>query len=396
MNESNLEARLVGLLSELTAFESPYFCEEQIMDFTYKWLSERELAPQLHCYREEKITNFSGVNVHGNLRGKRPGPKIVLNGHLDTVALCSGWSKDPFSLTRDGDKLYGLGALDMKSGCAANMIALDTFVHEHPDFKGEIAYSFVSDEEGPYGLGTDALINDGLLTGDIAIVTEPSASFCGKDFPCLALGARGGISYKVELTGQAAHAACPEQGVSATEDAAAIICELRQTPMPEDSQLGRGSLSVLEISGGGAACSVAEKAAFTAYRHIVRGESEASIREEVAAAVLRSGARSAYTMTFRPAPGEDNAMFYPYVIDENSPWSKKIIGSMEKASQAKVALTYFNSIGDFNSIAVRAGIPTYVFGPAGGNFHAADEYVEVSSLIGTCKCVYQILEDCLL
>ncbi len=38
--------------------------------------------------------------------------------------------------------------------------------------KEKIIYSFVSDEEGPYGLGTNFLLNDGLMNeSNIAIVT---------------------------------------------------------------------------------------------------------------------------------------------------------------------------------------------------------------------------------
>ncbi len=51
----------------------------------------------------------------------------------------------------------------MKSGCAATMIALKAFVENHKDFKGKIIATYVSVEEGPYGMGTNALIEEGYI-----------------------------------------------------------------------------------------------------------------------------------------------------------------------------------------------------------------------------------------
>ena len=42
---------------------------------------------------------------------------VLLNGHLDTVPVASGWTKD--QAVWEGDWLYGRGAADMKAGCVA-------------------------------------------------------------------------------------------------------------------------------------------------------------------------------------------------------------------------------------------------------------------------------------
>lgn len=40
---------------------------------------------------------------------------LLLAGHTDTVPFDAGrWQKDPFQLTQDGDRIYGLGTIDMK------------------------------------------------------------------------------------------------------------------------------------------------------------------------------------------------------------------------------------------------------------------------------------------
>ena len=47
-------------------------------------------------------------------------PTILLNAHIDTVKPVSSWTKDPFSPTLEGDRLYGLGAND----CGGGLVSL--------------------------------------------------------------------------------------------------------------------------------------------------------------------------------------------------------------------------------------------------------------------------------
>ena len=177
------KAEVTALLQQLTAIKSEYFHEDEIMAFARDWLCRQGLPAQLHEYHDAKVTDFHGKNVIAVIDGGRPGPVICLNGHLDTVQLCGGWTRDPYG-ELDGDRLYGVGALDMKSGCAALMVTAARFAAAHKTFAGKIKLALVSDEEGPYGLGTNALIEDGYLSDvDFSIITEPSAGFDGKPFP---------------------------------------------------------------------------------------------------------------------------------------------------------------------------------------------------------------------
>src|SRR5215470_7831817 len=62
-------------------------------------------------------------NVLARLRGTGGGPTLCLNAHSDTVGF-AGWPDDALVPRLDGDRLYGLGAADDKSGCAAAMFVL--------------------------------------------------------------------------------------------------------------------------------------------------------------------------------------------------------------------------------------------------------------------------------
>ncbi|HQB63371.1 MAG TPA: M20/M25/M40 family metallo-hydrolase, partial [Sedimentibacter sp.] len=180
--------QITNLIMDLVAIESPYYKEDKVMQFVYEWFKQNNIHAFLHEYHESKVTNFRGKNVVVNIEGKKGGPVICLNGHLDTVKPCIGWERDQNGEVI-GNRLYGVGALDMKSGCASTMIALKAFVEKHKEFNGKIIATYVSVEEGPYGMGTNALIEEGYIKDvDISIITEPSAGISGNKFPDIIFG----------------------------------------------------------------------------------------------------------------------------------------------------------------------------------------------------------------
>lgn len=388
--------RVTSLLTELVNIPSTYFNEKDAMDFVYHWLKKRNLNPKFHDYHEHKVTKFDGINVIGNLKGHRSGPKIYLNGHLDTVNPCNGWKTDPFKASVIEDRLYGLGALDMKAGVAAIMIALEAFKALNRDFGGEIIYSIVSEEEGPFGLGTDAIIRDGLVENiDVAIVTEPSSGFCKKPFPCVCLGARGGFNYTVTLTGKSAHAANPEEGINAVVECAKIILELEKSILREDEKLGKGSICILGCNGPDEVCSVPDRASFKVFRHIVNGEDYDYVKKELFEAVERAGVSSQVEFALRDYPYEEIKGFPAYTVEEDNPYVKAFIEATEMTTSKQCNVDYFKSIGDFNYIGTRLNAPTIIFGPKGENYHTANEYVEIDTVVETALVIYEYLFEVL-
>ena len=383
------------LLMDLVSIESPYFEEDNVMDYVYNWFKENNIDAFVHEYHESKVTGFKGKNIVVNLEGKEDGPVICINGHLDTVRLCNGWTVNPKGEVK-GDRLYGVGALDMKSGCAATMIALKAFVENHKDFKGKIISTYVSVEEGPYGMGTNALIEEGYIKDiDFSITTEPSAGFTGNTFPDVCLGARGGYGLEIEFFGKSAHAATPEKGISAADDAAKVICELKTVEYVEDPYLGTGDACVVAVECDGGACSVPDYAKVRLFWHIVVGENEGTITREIEKAIKRANIQCDYKINFREAPSDGSKGFMPYTITGEEPFAKEFLETVENVCETQPSISYFQSIGDFNYLGSRLGAPTIIFGATGGNFHSSDEYVELESVYMTAKVIYKYLENIL-
>jgi succinyl-diaminopimelate desuccinylase len=382
------------LTADLVRIPSPYFQEEPVMRFAFDWLEKAKVPVEFHRFHEDKILNYEGINVWGVVEGAKSGPTVVLNGHLDTVKLCEGWTRDPFGAEVEDGRLYGLGACDMKGGCASIMLALKHFLMRNGSFSGRIVYSLVCDEEGPFGLGTDALIMDGIIPqkADIAIVTEPSSAFAGVVFPAVCLGARGGYNYKLSFTGKSAHGAFPEQGINAVSDAAKVLLELEKTSMRFDEKLGRGSICCIDFEGGGAALSVPDRAEFSVFRHTVLGEDKDTILEEVKAAVERANIRSKVDFKFREAPHPECDGFPAYVTSRDNEYVNLFEESTKHVTGQSPKETYFASVGDFCYLGGRLGIPTIVFGPSGGNFHGPDEYVNIEDVKTTTEVILEFLE----
>jgi len=384
---------VVSVLKDLIGIESPYFHESEIMDYVSKWLSFWDIPNYIQEYHEEKVTNFKGKNVISIIDSGKQGPTVYLNGHLDTVLLCSGWTKDPYKGEIEGDRIYGLGALDMKGGCATIMVALKLFRMNVKVFTGKIITSFVSDEEGPYGLGSDAVIEAGLTDNvDVSIVTEPSAGFTKASFPCLCLGARGGYGLSVEFFGKSAHAATPELGINAAVEAAKMMVCLSEISYIEDPWLGKGNLCVVKVESDGGACSVPDYARVQFFRHTVSGETKQTIIDELDDTIKRAGICCGYKISFREAPSADTEAFLPYTVDEQNPYVKLLKTTACEVTGTEPSVSYFQSIGDFNYLGTRIDAPCIIFGAEGEKYHGTDEYVTISSLTQTTAVLYDYLK----
>jgi len=153
-------------------------------------------------------------NLVATLRGGRPGPRLVLNGHLDTYPIgpLDRWRTDPLGgQVRDG-RLYGRGSCDMKGGIAACMLVLRLFAQQVRDFPGELVLVLAGDEESMGELGTQALIDHvPACRADAAIVADvgsPRVIRCGE---------KGMVWLALDASGKSSHGAHVHRGANAIE-----------------------------------------------------------------------------------------------------------------------------------------------------------------------------------
>src|SRR4051794_26355888 len=92
--------------------------------------------------------------------------RIVLAGHLDTVPVA-----DNLPSRREGDRLFGCGATDMKAGVAV-MLSLAASMTEPRHDMTFVFYDCEEVEASRNGLGRVARNHPDWLVGDLAIVLE--------------------------------------------------------------------------------------------------------------------------------------------------------------------------------------------------------------------------------
>jgi acetylornithine deacetylase/succinyl-diaminopimelate desuccinylase family protein len=378
----------IDLLQELVRIPSPYFEEHEVVEYVYEWLDDRGHDPEYHHVSEPDITEYEGDNVVARIEGSDPdAPTLLLNGHVDTVQLVEDWEEDPCSGRIEDGKLYGQGACDMKGGVAAIMTAFDALADL--DLAGDVLLTVVVDEEGPYGLGTDRLIRDGLVDDcDMAIVTEPGPILAQEDVenPALLLGARGRFLYDIEVHGRAAHGSQPETGVNAVVEAGRLAEALDGMETGDHPKLGSGSVCPLFVEGGGQTLSVPERAHLMVDRHVVIGESQEDVRSQAEAIVDDLGLESEVDISFREAPADD-ILYGPYVTDEDHPLVTSLSDATRSVAGVDPDYGYFSSVGDFNYLGDRAELPTVILGPDGENIHGAGEFVYTDEVVEVADIV---------
>ncbi len=140
------------------------------------------------------------------------GPLLVFAGHTDVVPTgpVDQWHTPPFEPTIKDGMLYGRGAADMKTSCAAFITAIEDFVAQHPNHPGSIGLLITSDEEGVAVDGTVKVVEALKARGehfDYCIVGEPTSNKVVGDM--IKNGRRGSLSGKLIVKGVQGHIAYP-------------------------------------------------------------------------------------------------------------------------------------------------------------------------------------------
>jgi len=224
---------LIETLLWLCEIPSPIGEEKALCDAVCARLSGLSFAGPIRRYGDSIVVPVS--------RGTG-GPKITLAGHLDVVR--TSHDAPP---RIEGDRLYGPGAADMKSGLALMLDLVENHIELCRGF--DLTLVFYAREEGPYlenELGEVLAKDRELHSADLAVCLEPSDNK-------LSLGAVGSIHATVVFEGKTAHSGRPWQGDNAIHKAGPLLGELAQRSAREvviDGLVYRTVTSCTLASGG--------------------------------------------------------------------------------------------------------------------------------------------------
>ncbi len=173
---------------------------------------------------------------------------VLLNGHLDTVPLASGWTKAQG--TWEGDWLYGCGTADMKAGCVAALAAARTLQE-----RGRPVSLLLTTDEETTMVGSKALASLPIVRDAAAVVVlEPTGLN-------VIASEKGVLWYRATTRGRSAHGSMPHLGDNAIHRMVRGLARLEPHAHPKDP-LQEVTVNVGQIRGGSApnvvadACSV--------------------------------------------------------------------------------------------------------------------------------------------
>jgi len=119
-------------------------------------------------------------------------PKVLLNVHIDTVPSGEGWTHDPLTLRREGDRLIGLGSSDIKGAAACILAAMETQTPK------DVAVLFSGDEEHGSEVMLKVIKRGHYSQAPLAIVCEPTNCEVGRRH-------RGMLAFSADFKGKGGH-----------------------------------------------------------------------------------------------------------------------------------------------------------------------------------------------
>jgi succinyl-diaminopimelate desuccinylase len=147
------------------------------------------------------------------------GGVLYFHGHYDVVP---AFSRRQYRPRAKGNRLYGRGSADMKSGLVSMIYAVKVLKDCNVPLRGRVGLSFVPDEETGGALGSHYLAETDLLGRDgIGMLTpEPTSGVIWN-------ANRGAISLRVTVKGKPAHVCTHYDGVNAFEHMLSVVEALR-------------------------------------------------------------------------------------------------------------------------------------------------------------------------
>ena len=336
----------------------------------------------------EPVTCGAVTNLWAR-KGSQP-PLLCFAGHTDVVPTgpLEQWTSDPFIPAEREGMLFGRGAADMKGSVAAFLDAVESFLADHPDHAGSIAWLITSDEEGPAVDGTVKVVERLAARDeriDACIVGEPTCVSAFGDM--MKNGRRGSLHGRLRIKGVQAHIAYPHLGRNPIHLAAPAIAELAATVWDEGNEyFPPTTWQISNMHGGTGAMNVIPGHADIAFnfRHGTASPVE-SLQARVTAILDKHGLRSDQDYDLDWEIGAK-----PFLTPRG-----KLVDALSAAIVEATGITpELSTTGGTSDGRFIADIADEVveFGPINASIHKIDEHVGVAELEQLARVYRGVLE----
>lgn len=367
---------LKRILADLVSIPSAYPSEEKIGNYIAKWLDKYGFS----VHKQKISKNRWNILAESQGISKK---KLLLMGHLDTVLVQDHWKTNPYQLTEENGKLYGLGAWDMKAGIAAILSLVQENVNRSP-----LKIAFVVDEEN-VSIGAHKLVQSGWLRGvESAIVCEPGFLHGEKG---IALGRVGRSVYKITVTTDGGHVYLSGSRVNAIETAYKVIETIKQIPTSSHKLLGTSLLFPRSIVSKGSGMAIPSYVEIEIEGQLVPPQTTESILNLIKQKIGRAFESYTNVDVMVTTVSRETPFCQPFIVAKDRPFVKLCFDTLKSVLGQKPVFYYRRSVGDENRLA-QLGISVLTIGPGGGNAHQANEWVSLNSLIQVREFLVAILK----
>ena len=292
--------------------------------------------------------------------GNRP---ILLMGHRDTVFPKGEPTRRPFRI--DGDRAYGPGVADMKSGLVMNCFVLAA-LKKFGGAPAPVTALFTGDEEigSPF---SRPVIEQHARAARAVFNSEP-----GRGPGAVVTGRKGGVFMRIEITGKAAHSGANfEQGISAINELAHKTLALHALSDPPNGI----TLNVGVVAGGQTVNTVAPWARCEVDLRFITPADRKATMAKVEAIVAKN------FVAGTSAKLEITGEFLPLVETADNQQLFEHYGSCLRDLGNEPKAIFTGGCAD-SGFAAATGAPTIcAVGPVGGRGHTPDEYMEIDTLV---------------
>ncbi|WP_133407845.1 succinyl-diaminopimelate desuccinylase [Parashewanella tropica] len=240
--------------------------DHKAVKYTQELIRKRSVTPEdagCQAWLQNKLEaldfTVERYQSHGvsNLIAERKGQtdtRFAFAGHTDVVPASEPhlWKVPPFDAEIVAEELIGRGAVDMKSGLAVMMAAMEDVIAEGYQPKMSWQWLITSDEEGEAEFGTRTIVEklqSRQSMPEYCLVGEPTSD--SKSGDVIKIGRRGAISGKMVVRGKQGHVAYAGHSRNAIHLASVIINALEQMRWDKGSDDFPGtSLQVTYVNSG--------------------------------------------------------------------------------------------------------------------------------------------------
>ncbi|MHC3439195.1 ArgE/DapE family deacylase [Natrialbaceae archaeon A-gly3] len=365
--------------------------QEQLSDLgfqTYEWEPDPELLaahPSFPPTDTLDLTDRPSVAGVLELGDPDDGPTIVLNGHADVVPVDEEeWTHDPFDPRWENGRLYGRGALDMKSGLVACIFAALSVAENNEDLDGRIVVeSVVGEEEGGIGAATAAASNPYPFDRDAVFIAEPS------DFE-LVIASEGSLMKRLEIRGKSAHAARTWEGESVLPHFERIRRAFKELEEERAERVSHPLYDQFEnpwpvnfgtVDAGTWASSVPSTLTTEIRIGVAPNETVADVEAEYQRCLDRVVEESDWLAEHPPKFERFSVQFEGSEVNRDEPIVQSLVEAARANGIENPKYQGFTGGTDARHY-LEAGIPTIVFGPGSPDIaHQPDEFIELDAVV---------------